>query len=81
MEEIRDYTGFAIENILHPRIEAIEQGTDEPEEKQKRIKDAFKVFLEEAQKFDECDRLKKMTVEQLQKEYDKLMGKQIEEER
>jgi len=81
MEDVYDYTGFAIENILHPKIEAIEQGTDEPEEKQKRIKDAFKVFLEEAQKFDECDRLKKMTVEQLQKEYEKLMGKQIEEER
>ena len=81
MEDVYDYTGFAIENILHPKIEAIEQGTDEPEEKQKRIKDAFKVFLEEAQKFDECDRLKKMTVEQLQKEYEKLMEKQIEEER
>ena len=42
------------------------------------IQQAFKEFLEDAKKYDECDRLKKMTVEQLQAEYERLMGKQEE---
>ena len=81
MENEHDYTGFAIENILHPIIEAIEQEKCAPEKKQKMKQQAFTEFLEDAKKYDECDRLQKMTVEQLQKEYEKLMGKQNQEER
>lgn len=81
MENEHDYTGFAIENILHPIIEAIEQEKSAPEEKKKMIQQAFKEFLEDAKKYDECDRLKKMTVEQLQMEYERLIGIQKDEER
>ena len=78
MEDMRDYTGFVIENILHPVICAIESENYSPEKKQKLRKHAFASFLEEAKEYEECQRLKQMTVEQLQAEYERLMGKQEE---
>ena len=44
-----DYTGFAIENILHPIIETIEQ---EKCAQKKMKQQAFTEFLEDAKKYD-----------------------------
>ena len=81
MENENDYTEFAIENILHPIIEAIEQEKSAPEEKKKMIQQAFKEFLEDAKNYQECPGFQNMTVKQLQEEYERLMGKENEEER
>ena len=45
MENEHDYTGFAIENILHPIIEAIEQEKCSPEKKSKLKEKAFASLL------------------------------------
>ena len=78
MENEHDYTGFAIENILHPIIEAIEEENSTPERKKKLKENAFASFLEEAKNYQECPGLQNMTVEQLQMEYERL---QKQEER
>ena len=81
MEDMHDYTGFAIENILHPIIWAIEEEKTSPEKKKKLKEKAFASFLEDAKKYQECPELQNMTVEELKAEYEKLMGKQNREER
>lgn len=81
MENEHDYTGFAIENILHPIIEAIEQEKCSPEKKSKLKEKAFASFLEEAKNYQECPGFQNMTVKQLQEEYERIVKKQNLEER
>lgn len=81
MEEKHDYTGFAIENILDPIIKAIEQGEGTQEKKAELKKKAFQDFLNEAKEYEECLGFENMKVEQLQKEYERIVKKQNLEER
>ena len=81
MENEHDYTEFAIENILHPIILAIEEEKATSERKKKLKEKAFASFLEEAKSYQECPGFQEMTVEQLQKEYERLIGIQKDEER
>ena len=81
MENTYDYTGFAIENILHPIILAIEEENSTPERKKKLKEKAFAGFLEDAKKYQECPGLQNMTVEQLKIQYENLVGKGKCEER
>lgn len=81
MEDAYDYTGFAIENILDPIIKAIEQGEGTQEKKAELKKKAFQDFLNEAKEYEECPGFQDMTVEQLKVEYERIMGKQNQEER
>ena len=81
MEDAYDYTGFAIENILHPIILAIEEENNTPERKKQLKEKAFVSFLEEAKNYQECPNLQNMTVEQLKDEYGRLMGISKIEER
>lgn len=81
MAGTHDYTGFAIENILHPIIEAIEQEKGTVKEKEALKQQAFQRFLEEAKQYEECPGFQNMTVEQLQMEYERLMKQQKQEER
>ncbi len=81
MEETLYYEHIMMENVLYNIIQAIKEGPYSEEQKEKYIQEAFEKFLQEAKGYKGCPGFKNMTVDQLRKEYERLMGKEHQEER
>ena len=81
MEDKLYYEHIVMENVLHNIIQAIKEGPYSKEQKEQYIQEAFEKFLQEAQGYKGCPGFKNMTVDQLKKEYEKIMEKNKQEER
>ena len=75
-EDSLHYERIVIEMVLVPMIQAIQEqeGDCKTEQIKQQIEEAFEIFLQDAKQFEGCPGFKEMTVEELKKEYDRIIG-------